>query len=198
MKIDGRWFQNKIRSINNKLFHTKAGKWDWEYSHGVWDFLHNESEVPRLETLSKMITGKPVKTILEIGSGEGLLGKYLPKSAYNHFLGIDISKEAIEKAKVYQSAKMIYLPANMETYKATESFDLVIFNECLYYANNPIKLFNRYLQFVRPSGFIITSIADHPKHQKLLIKLRKQFNCIQSETTNTGSGIWHCDVFQKT
>jgi SAM-dependent methyltransferase len=39
-------------------------------------------------------------------------------------------------------------------------FDIVIFNESIYYAPDPLKMFDTYWRFVKPSGTIIVSIFD--------------------------------------
>ncbi len=130
-----------------------------EYINGLWDALTGLEEVARFGILSSLIINyKSSPKILEIGSGEGTLGKNLNMSKISSFVGLDISEEAIRRANEQKHLKEIYLEIDALNYDTQEKFDIIIFNECLEYFNNHDFLLKKYNKFLENDGIVIVSM----------------------------------------
>ncbi len=135
---------DRLQKYNNDIELLKQGK-PLEYIIGKAYFLDNEYIVnesvliPRLDTeliVSKaldLIKKNNFKNILEIGTGSGIIGIHLVKNSNVKVLATDISKEALEIAKI--NAKNLNVDFNR--YELIESnvfenikgeFDLIISN----------------------------------------------------------------------
>lgn len=185
----------KIARKLNFLFKKRA-RFEWEYLTGQWDTLKSPYEYERFNALVEL-TAKYVKgaSILEVGSGEGLL---LPKisAEYDYFMGIDISEIAITRANLMKSDKVAFVRADFEYFVPDSKFDVIIFNESLYYSKKPVEVMERYKSFL--SGPKIFAISTHEnKHGLRLVKyIHDHYDCLDSKTTKNIRGTWYCDVFR--
>lgn len=72
-------------------------KWDKEYSQGKWDYLTSLSESGRNAIIGMYCNYfHSGAEILDVGCGVGSITKYIK---FKNYLGIDISKVALKKAK---------------------------------------------------------------------------------------------------
>src|SRR5690625_5117566 len=100
--------------------------WDIQYLKGLWNILKSPLEEERFEAVEYFIYKyNNHGSILELGCGEGLLQNRLNKDSYSKFLGIDISKIAIERAKRLETFKTTYQCNNMEYFEPNEVFDII-------------------------------------------------------------------------
>jgi 2-polyprenyl-3-methyl-5-hydroxy-6-metoxy-1,4-benzoquinol methylase len=132
---------------------------DREYQDGVWDYLGDLTELSRFS----IIVGychhlRPQGEILEIGCGEGLLQRRLNPDLTTRYVGIDISATAISRANERRTARSTFVAADAATFTPDGTFDVIVFNECLEYFDDPKALVRRYRGFLKPSGICIASI----------------------------------------
>ena len=187
-----------MQKIRNKLHHILVlapcgyGKpaakelWDTQYRNGKWEFLGSLMNMARYMIIHGYIYGvaerlgnKPL-ALLDIGCGHGQLLRYHYPPCFETYLGIDFSQEAIERARSFSSANIRFLEADMEKWDGHEQFDLIIFNEALYYAPEPVKTLVRYQSFLRENGFFIVSMCKQENHYLILRKLHKNFRTLSS------------------
>lgn len=132
--------------------------WENEYRGNYNDYLESEQEVIRYQQIAKIIKKKPVhKELLDLGCGVGTMEKYLPPEI--SVTGIDISEKAIEIAVNKHGGK--YYKANVESYVPRKKYDIILFNESLYYFSNAKATVERYKKYLKNKGNIILSIY-HP------------------------------------
>jgi 2-polyprenyl-3-methyl-5-hydroxy-6-metoxy-1,4-benzoquinol methylase len=123
-----------------------------------WDFLADPSETPRYAAVARYVHSfAPRGRVLDVGCGEGLLLNYLDLTRIDYH-GFDISIAAIDRA-LRRHQNMSLFIASIEDYapKDSQTFDVIIFNEVLAQANNPMVSLMRYYQFLKPSGHVIVS-----------------------------------------
>src|SRR5262245_15532375 len=117
--------------------------WEQQYGSGHWDYLRALGELGRFSVLTGYLQElKPHGALLDIGCGEGLLYKRL-LSQPSLYLGLDISAAAIDKARTVGAGP--FLCADAEQFVVDDTYDVIIFNECLYYFNDPVGTVGRYL-----------------------------------------------------
>lgn len=137
-------------------------RWNRQYKQGRWDSLKKPIEATRYHTIKEFIDtyGKKQPSILDLGSGEGVLNEYLAANSYQYFLGVDFSKVSIEKAKIKQFPHSEFMSADIHSYKPSRKFDIIIFNEAFYYIHNSQKehVLQRMLNQLEEDGILIVSI----------------------------------------
>lgn len=200
---------HKVRQLFAKIFRLffsakpaslefSGKKWDAEYSANQWDYLKNLPELGRYS----MITGylshlKPNASILEVGCGTGLLFERIRHLPYQYYKGIDISEKAIAAASQFCDAKTTFVSGNGANFLDTKKYDVIIFNEALYYFDDCLAVLKHYTQQLTPGGFFIISmvVGDISQiHWKKIEKHHKIRDGVQ--LTNQHGITWNCRIVQ--
>jgi 2-polyprenyl-3-methyl-5-hydroxy-6-metoxy-1,4-benzoquinol methylase len=183
------------KNTNSPYIQAEA-KWDADYTTGTWDYLSDQLEAGRYKAVSQMLSKyAPHGSILELGCGEGILQSRMAPSSYETYIGIDISKVAIQKAAHLGNHNTQYVYADMETFVPEAKFDAIIVNEALYYAVNPVQLLKRYANFLQPNGCIIISIFETTENRQLLNKIDLIYSRIEHQVTTNERGSWYCQGY---
>jgi 2-polyprenyl-3-methyl-5-hydroxy-6-metoxy-1,4-benzoquinol methylase len=185
-----------MRLLPYKYVHTPGARWDTEYSSGHWDFLRQRKEFARYS----IIAGyhhcfKPGGSILDIGCGDGILNERLVPQLYSYYLGIDLSEQAIDRAKALcGDSNNEFLVANMEQYGPDRSFDVIVFNECLYYVGDPVGIVQKYEGYLEDQGIIIISMYDMVIAHKIWTMLEDVYSYGVQCRLNDG-GTWTIRIY---
>src|SRR6266699_5868480 len=177
-----------------------VGKEDWElqYLGKMWNYLSNCKEVSHYSVIVGYIQYfKPTGSILDIGCGEGILQARLTASGYARYVGIDISDAAIQKAHLREDEKTIFISGDADSYIPPELFDVIIFNEVLYYFDYPLESFARYMEFLKENGMIITSLFQTIRSNSIRRRIKEMCPAVvETKVTNTFKSLtWFCNVF---
>lgn len=108
-------------------------------------------------------------SLLDLGCAAGTLGLTLDKT-YRAYWGVDISEVAINKAQVDFAAsdskrfdECVLLATQLHTLKLSRKFDVIVFNEVLYYLK--LEDIERVMDSLRsglaPGGIVVVSLKDH-------------------------------------
>lgn len=151
----------------SNYFKRTKDEWDCEYKVGKWEYLSSNDESSRyilIRNICKTYVEKGF--LLDLGCGEGLILDYMTNKDYLFYCGVDISNVAINCAKKRKisKSKIIFFNTKIENFYTPIKFDVIIFNEILYYLKNPSRVLNRYLKFLKKDGIIIISIYQPPKN----------------------------------
>ena len=137
-------------------------RWNKQYRSGRWETLRNDTENIRYQQIIADIKtfGKKYPSILDLGSGEGVLNEKLQPEDYSYFLGIDFSTVSIKKASEKKFPKSKFIVADLHNYKPDQNFDVIIFNEAFYYihASEKENVLFRIINSLNSNGIIITSM----------------------------------------
>lgn len=136
---------------------------DWEklYSSGAWKRLETAAEAGRYSIIVGYCDILQKKSILDVACGQGVLAGRLKRLNYTKYLGIDISAVAIDEASTSRADdRNRYTVARAEEFSTGELFDMIIFNECINYFDDPIAVASRYIPFLEPSGHVLVSMYD--------------------------------------
>ena len=114
----------------------------------------DERQQERYEALGQIIAELPAQSsLLDVGCGVGGIIEHLPDLDY---LGIDISEEAIKQAS--QMHANTFVCAEAETFCPSKKYDIILFNESLYYLKNPLEQAVRYMDFLTDEGRLLISV----------------------------------------
>jgi 2-polyprenyl-3-methyl-5-hydroxy-6-metoxy-1,4-benzoquinol methylase len=173
-------------------------RWESQYLSTRWDYMANREEVSRYSVLVGYIQYfAPTGSILDIGCGEGILQDRLASGGYGRYLGIDLSEIAIQKARLKENETTSFIHADAESYVPAELFDLIIFNEVLYYFVNPVEGFTRYRAFLKADGLMLTSHFRTLRAMAIRRCIKTDYAVLaETKITNTLQDLtWFCDVF---
>jgi len=167
--------------------------WEQQYGSGHWDYLHALAELGRFSVLIGYIRElKPEGTVLDVGCGEGLLYKRLqPRSS--PYLGLDISESAIAKARA--SGCGTFVSADAEEFVINDTYDVIVFNESLYYFTDPVGTVARYAKALRPDGIMIVSTCLASRRARAILRAVKRALTLIDETSIAHDAlVWTCSV----
>ncbi|MCS7038122.1 MAG: class I SAM-dependent methyltransferase [Caldilineales bacterium] len=154
-----------------------AAVWDAQYAAGRWDFLAGLDQLARYSVIAGYIHYlKPEAAVLDVGCGEGLLLRSYRPYGYSRYLGVDIAANAVARLSAAADERTHFVCADAETFHPDESFDVIVFNESLYYFREPLTTFARYLDFLNQDGIVIVStFLGSPRAVSILKRLREKY-----------------------
>ena len=109
----------------------RAASFDQKYASGDWNFeADNSSELAAV--VEKYATkGR----ILMLGCGTGSIATKLAPESFESFQGIDLSYEAISRAKLRETEKIHFEVCDFLSYRCAQKYNVILFSEALYYIN---------------------------------------------------------------
>ncbi|MFA5127351.1 MAG: class I SAM-dependent methyltransferase [Patescibacteria group bacterium] len=131
-------------------------KWEKEFSAGKWNYLDsNPAERARSAVIAIYCQYfYPKAKILDVGCGLGTILDFLNSIQRKKYLGIDISKVAITKAR---KKKANFKNIDFNAFKSKTKYDIIIFNEVLYYLDETNAL-KQALKLLNKNGLVIISL----------------------------------------
>ncbi|SFK91371.1 Methyltransferase domain-containing protein [Pseudovibrio ascidiaceicola] len=134
--------------------------WDRQYEAGRWHFLNDIKEAARYGILSAWLgqTGT-TRAVLDVGCGEAILYHYLKSSGLQRYCGVDLSEIALGNANVAEECVQL-VQSDLESFnvKTADKFSAIVFNEVLYFCEEPELQLNRYAKFLEDNGVIAISM----------------------------------------
>ena len=167
-----RGYVQKIRSKRDHYqdqayWNESLNGWASTYLGGTfWNDLRNSVTVELAKHVAPSAT-----SILDIGCAGATLALALD-SKYSVYYGVDISDIAISKAQETLTASSMSQEidfsfqlsvSTVQDYKPNRKFDVIVFNEVLYYLtlNEVANCMRRYSTFLSDNGVILISLKDH-------------------------------------
>jgi 2-polyprenyl-3-methyl-5-hydroxy-6-metoxy-1,4-benzoquinol methylase len=133
--------------------------WDAEYATGHWDYLGDISEMPRFAIIAGYgRTVGPATSVLDIGCGSGQLATWVCQAETDRYAGIDISSVAIQKARDRNLSQATFEVADAATFNPGNTFEMIVFNEMLFYMPDPNAVIAHYESFLTTGGVFVISM----------------------------------------
>lgn len=173
--------------IRIKWFKKKL-KWNYRYSKGSWDYMGNEKQ--RYETIVNFIRESAIENpkILDLGCGYGALNEYLDKNDYGFSLGIDLSSNAIQRAKYKKYPNAEFQVADIHQFIPNQKFDIIIFNEVLYYLDNQLEIVSKFSNYFNEEGYFIFSF--YGIREDLIQELGATYTLVKKEIISQSDAIF--------
>jgi trans-aconitate methyltransferase len=143
-----------------------AQVWNADYQAGNWRHLESLSEHAHYSIIASYIAAFGTNAdVLDMGCGAGVLTRYLYPSSYRHYCGVDVSTAAIGQAMRFGSDGVIeFKQGNFDTWISENRFDIIVFNESLYYARDARATLERFIDTLSPNGWLIVSMHHYGSH----------------------------------
>lgn len=162
IKKVGTFITKIARNQNPLLVKQNQEQWDNQFKQGSWDNLVKEQPNTQYiaENIIKIIqqAQKPI-SVLDVGCGNGGLTRLLaPFSNEITYVGIDISKTAIERAQQEMPEGTFHVADAAQPPEALGVFDVIVFNEVFFYTPAATTI-PRYKNHIIPEGVVIVSVV---------------------------------------
>jgi 2-polyprenyl-3-methyl-5-hydroxy-6-metoxy-1,4-benzoquinol methylase len=137
-----------------------SSAWDRAYASGRWSFLNTVAEEGHYLIIASYAHRlKPDSSVLDVGCGEGVLQAAFRRFGYARYLGLDISEKAIATASRNADERTSFQAVHGDSFTTDERFDVIVFNETLYYFADPRRTVQSYAALLKPDGVFIISMA---------------------------------------
>lgn len=172
-------------------------RWEQEYGQGGWEFMRRLDELARYSVIAGYLRHlHPGGTVLDVGSGEGLLCDHLRPWGYAWFQGIDLSEAAIAQAASRADEKTAFAAADAEAYVPERTFDAIVFNECVYYFQDPVGTVQRYRAHLAAGGTLIVSMFRGRRAETLARRLNESLPLVEETAITNRKGTWVIRVYR--
>jgi len=169
-----------------------------QYTANKWNYLSRINELGHYSIIIgyiKYYFSNPI--ILDVGCGTGILFSRFDSNTYAKYVGVDISRQAINQFDKIKNNKTTLLQLDLESFRSNEKFDVIIFCESLYYSNNPQKILNKYAKYLSKKGKIIISIFEEDKTVKFWKYIPSNFQLIDAtKLQNKNDSSWRIKLFE--
>lgn len=142
------------------------------YASGRWDYMNDIAEAHRYSIIvgcCEYFT-PPERRVLDVGCGDGILQQRL---RYSGYVGVDMNAAAISRAQARGASGATFVVADAaQGVQADGQFDVIVFNESLYYIRDPAAVFARCRQSLSPQGIMVVCMFRTYLARQLWKKLR--------------------------
>ncbi|MFZ0269664.1 SAM-dependent methyltransferase [Caulobacter sp.] len=183
-----------MRKRHESIVAAPVEKWDREYREGVYDRLARSDQRHHHRLLAAMIADRwPRPRVLEIGAGEGVLFEALRAHAPARYVGVDFSAPAVELGLQRLSAERAagqvdLLLGDGRTFRTDETFDVVVFSECIEHLGEVEDLIAHYTPNLKPDGGMGLTMWLALKPLRLWHRLKRLGPVLDEATINTPWG----------
>lgn len=134
--------------------------WDRDYAAGRWNYLTEPREQARLVVAALYVHCFGPGRVLDIGCGSAKLFDHLDPKRLSAYTGVDFSRAGLDTATVDPAkAQLIHASAEAFVPPAGAQYDSILFNEVIYFIEDPRGQLHRYAGYLAPSGTMILSIT---------------------------------------
>ncbi len=159
--LDRPWLGDLMEKRKGEAFRAApVERWDQEYRDGVYDRLHRSDQRHHHRLLAAMIADRwPSPRVLEIGAGEGVFFEALRNHRPARYVGVDFSEPAVATGQKRLSAEIASGQVQMllgdgRTFATDETFDVVVFSECIEHLGEVEPLIDHYRSMLAPGGAV--------------------------------------------
>jgi len=171
--------------------------WEEQYRQGGWELMRRFDEVARYSVIAAYLHHlRPGGSVLDVGCGEGLLADHLRPFGYSRYLGVDLSETAIGQAAGRTDATTAFAAADAESYVPPERWDAIVFNECVYYFNDPVGTVGRYEAFLAEGGVFVVSTFRSRRADVIARRLTETYRLIEETAITNRKGTWVVRVLE--
>ena len=183
---------NFIRFLKRKI--SQKHKFNHQFENKKWEGLRDIADLGRYSIIVGLTKYFCLNAhILDLGCGEGILLEKFVVSDYAAYLGIDFSEVAIKNASKLASDKARFTAGDLNKLEVTGQYDVIIYNESLYYLSNPKNAIKALFKNLAPGGIFIISMVDkHGKERESIWAELEDILALQEKTkvTNQNGDSW--------
>jgi 2-polyprenyl-3-methyl-5-hydroxy-6-metoxy-1,4-benzoquinol methylase len=176
------------RGVRRALGVDKEKRWNTEYAEGGWQWLRNLDELAHHCVLAGYVSYlKPGGSVLDVGCGEGVFQEQL-RGAAGRYLGVDF-EEPIRQAQHKVTDQVRFVVGDMNEFTTSDRFDVIVFNESIYYLHDLMAGLARYEPFLNDDGVILISMHGKERNDALWTQIDTRYRQLDAVTMTNHRGI---------
>ena len=189
------WLQERVwaweRSTGRGDAPATPADWEEQYRAGRWTFMRGLDERGRYGVIGVFVRRLARGgAVLDVGCGEGLLVDELRPHGYRRYLGIDVSEAAIAQGAPRADADTQLLAADAEGEVPPGPWEVVVFNESVYYFRDPLATLRRYEGALAPGGSFVVSTFHSRRADAVVRALLRRYRVLEATTVSNAKGRW--------
>jgi len=189
----------KIKNYLSRKISTKSKeRFEYQFQKGKWDGLSHVDDLARYSIIAGYCSHfKKNASLLDVGCAQGVLQDRLIKVDFTNIVGIDFSEEGIRMAQPKSDNITRFEVGDMNKWKSNEMFDIIVFNESLYYADDHLAVLKRFENQLNKGGIFIISMFDRKNSPELWEDIETNYGILhQTKITNPHGTFWNVKVFE--
>jgi trans-aconitate methyltransferase len=136
--------------------------------------------------------------ILDVGCGSGRLLQLLEPYPFKSYLGLDFCAEAIARGHSLASDGARFERVDFEEFVPPDRYDVIVFNESIYYSPRPEEVLHRYTAALTTDGVMIVSMCQNRWQGSIWTALASVVEMVHSTAlTNEQNLTWHVRVLRR-
>ena len=96
-------------------------------------------------------------SLLDVGCGTGAILRYVDLALVTQYTGVDLAQTALDRVEPKRPQDR-YICSSLEEFNPGEKWDIILFNEVLYYTHDPVAQLRRFEECLRPGGLFVVSM----------------------------------------
>ena len=109
---------------------------------------------------------------------------------YRRYHGIDLAQAAIDSAAPRADERTTFAAADAETYAPSGRFDVIVFNEVVYYFREPLATLQRYESALATEGAFVVSTFRSRRADAIARRLLGRYRLLEETTVSNRKGAW--------
>jgi 2-polyprenyl-3-methyl-5-hydroxy-6-metoxy-1,4-benzoquinol methylase len=172
--------------------------WEEQYRSGFWNYLDSASEIAHYMVIVGYVQHFcPNPAILDIGCGHGRLLQLLHRYPFRSYLGVDFSADALQRAESLANGAARFERVDFEEFIPPDRYDVIVFNESIYYAPRPESVLRRYVSALTPDGVMIVSMCQNRWQGPIWTMLESVAETVHSTAMTSEKDLtWHVRVLR--
>jgi 2-polyprenyl-3-methyl-5-hydroxy-6-metoxy-1,4-benzoquinol methylase len=176
---------------------TVQARWDERWADPAFYGAYRLDELAHYSILAGYARYlQPGSAVLDVGCGDGILRTHLHADAFSRYVGVDFP-EAIARAHARADARTSFVASDLRAFDPAERFGVIVFNESLYYVDQPIAELRRYADFLEADGVFLVSMHRKPKSERIWNDIAGAFDMLDRVTIANRAGVeWILGAFR--
>lgn len=176
---------------------TAQKRWDDRWSDPAFYGEYRLDELAHYSVLAGYVKAlKGGAALLDVGCGDGVFRTHLHADSFSRYVGIDFP-EAVARANSRADSRTSFSAADMRAFTSAERFGVIVFNESLYYVDDPIGELRRYTGFLEKNGLFLVSMHRKPKSERIWSDIAGAFELLDRVTIANRAGVeWILGAFK--
>ncbi|MBL6853750.1 MAG: methyltransferase domain-containing protein [Alphaproteobacteria bacterium] len=186
-----------FRLLGYRPQRVSVDAWDREYRDGDWKYLESIGSIAGQASILGYVQFLKPDTVLDVGCGAGVLAGKLKVLPFKSLLGVDISAEAIAQANAaFADGRTSFAVSDADGFETDRTFDMIIFNQCMYYLPDPRATLRHYMRFLKPNGRVLVSMCDSARTRAMWPLLEREMAVEDAMTFAQSEGRGTTKVFK--